>query len=667
MAARFHHTATLLNSGKVLVVGGGNNGNTISSCEVYDPETGTWGAVASMATARTRHTATLLTSGTLSGKVLVTGGVNGYYFIPTCEIYDPETSTWSAAGDLATGRSGHTATLLNNGKVLVVGGFNGSIYLASCELYDPETNSWSTAGSLATARYGHTATLLPNGKVLVAGGFNGSTYFASCQLYDPETNSWSTAASLAAARYYHTATLLTSGTHAGKILVTGGYNGSAYLATCQLYDPETNSWSAAGSLAAARSGHSATLLTSGKVLVVGGYTSVASYELYDPATNTWSAAGVTASVRQYHTATLLNNGKVLVTGGYNGFSDFAGYSLSICEVYDPEINSWRLVSSITGARQNHTATLLTTGPNIGKVLVTGGNTGTDGGVSGGNGISNVYAYDLYSLFDHRTVTLGAWISDGGNIAYFSGTPGTVTLTSNISLVGLTSEIDGFIVNTSGDNTLNLSANFRANVKTGNFTLNAPISGSYDLIKSGSGNLVLSSNNTLTGAVKVQSGNLVFNSTASLSNILGLEVSGGSLYSYANLSRDVSLTSGTLSGNSTINSNVTVASSLSNIIRADSGNLTLANLAMSGQATFIASPGLKIITSNLTNNLSSTTSRFIDIRTSGSFSSGYSEVISAENSSAELSDFNLNLSGLSTNRVVILQGDGKTVGIVIKDT
>jgi autotransporter-associated beta strand protein len=297
----------------------------------------------------------------------------------------------------------------------------------------------------------------------------------------------------------------------------------------------------------------------------------------------------------------------------------------------------------------HTATLLSNA----RVLVTGGFNG-----------SYLSSCEVY---DPQIIKLGTWNSTGGNIAYFSGSPGTLTLTSNVSIEGITSDVSGFIINTSGDNTLNLDANSTINITTGIFTLNAPVSGNYNLIKSGSGNLVLSSNNTLTGSVKVQSGNLIFNSTASLPEVLGVELAGGSFYSYANLSKNISLTSGTLAGNSTITSNVVVSSSLSNIIRADSGNLILSNLVMSGLATFIASPGLKIITSNLTNNLSSTTSRFIDIRTSGSFSSGYSEVISAENSLAELSDFNLNLSGLSTNRVVILQGDGKTVGIVIKDT
>ena len=81
-----------------------------------------------------------------------------------------QSGTWTATGSLATARFRHTATLLPNGKVLVAGGYDIGSYLASAELYDPASGTWTATGSLATARYAHTATLLPNGKVLVAGG-----------------------------------------------------------------------------------------------------------------------------------------------------------------------------------------------------------------------------------------------------------------------------------------------------------------------------------------------------------------------------------------------------------------------------------------------------------------------------------------------------------------
>ena len=108
--------------------------------------------------------------------------------------------------------------------------------------------------------------MLPNGKVLVAGGLNvNGNILASAELYDPASETWSTTGSLVTGRTFHTATLLPN----GKVLVAGGL-GSTGLASAELYDPASGTWTATGSLADAREGHTATLLPNGKVLVAGG-------------------------------------------------------------------------------------------------------------------------------------------------------------------------------------------------------------------------------------------------------------------------------------------------------------------------------------------------------------------------------------------------------------
>ena len=273
-----------------------------------------------------------------------------------------QSGTWAATGSLITPRSRHTATLLPNGKVLVAGGDNYGPP-ASAELYDPATGTWTATGSLATARSYHTATLLPNGKVLVAGGYGGNYppgALASAELYDPATETWTATGSLTNGRYYHTATLLPN----GKVLVAGGSD-AENLASAELYDPATGTWTATGNLGTVRFLHKATLLSNGKVLVAGGgnYDSpLASAELYDPTTGTWSATGSLTTGRTFHTATLLPNGQVLVTGGLN-----VGYVGSE-ELYDPATGTWSAAGSLATARDNHTATLL---PN-GKVLIAGG-------------------------------------------------------------------------------------------------------------------------------------------------------------------------------------------------------------------------------------------------------------------------------------------------------
>jgi N-acetylneuraminic acid mutarotase len=296
--ARACHTATLLGSGQVLVAGGVDpSGATLASASLYDPAGDAWSAVGSLATARQFHSATLLPS----GHVLAAGGGNPTA-TATAELYNPVSASWSSTGSLATARSGHSATLLSaTNQVLAAGGVDASgLSLASAELYDLTANTWSRAGSLAAQRNGHTAILLGNGLVLVAGGKaitgGGSVaYLASAELFDPSTQTWSGTTSMAAARYGHTATLLAS----GQVLVCGGAQVASgtsltYLATAELYDPASATWTATGSMANARYGHTATLLGNGSVLVAGGENqtgcALSSSEIYDPATGVWSLA-----------------------------------------------------------------------------------------------------------------------------------------------------------------------------------------------------------------------------------------------------------------------------------------------------------------------------------------------------------------------------------------
>ncbi len=394
---RSGHTATLLPSGKVLVAGG-YNGNYLSSAQLYDPATGSWTTTGSLGTARAGHTATLLPS----GKVLVAGGALGSFDSSTsAELYDPATGSWTNTGSLGTARGYHTATLLSSGKVLVAGGIGNNItYLNSAELYDPATGSWTSTGSLSTPRAMHTGTLLPDGKVLVAGGhgdFFSNSDLSSTELYDPATGNWSSTGSLSTRRSTHTATLLPS----GKVLVTGGYNDTdSELSSAELYDPATGTWSStgAGSLGTARGSQTATLLPSGKVLVVagvgnGGYLGsgiLTSAELYDPTIGSWSGTGSLGTTRHAHTSALLPSGKVLVAGGENDSG-----SSSSAELYNPATGSWNSTGSLRTARHDHTSTLLPSG----KVLVAGGS-----GISGT--LSSAELYDLATGSWSNTGSLG---------------------------------------------------------------------------------------------------------------------------------------------------------------------------------------------------------------------------------------------------------------------
>jgi N-acetylneuraminic acid mutarotase len=146
---------------------------------------GTWTLTGSMHVAREDSTATLLQS----GQVLVVGGYNTtstINILASAELYNPATGKWTLTKSMHTARTGHAAALLESGQVLVAAGESSSSFLTSAELYNPSTGAWTSTGSLHTPRVEHTATLLPNGQVLVAGGLDSNyNYLASAELYTP--------------------------------------------------------------------------------------------------------------------------------------------------------------------------------------------------------------------------------------------------------------------------------------------------------------------------------------------------------------------------------------------------------------------------------------------------------------------------------------------------
>lgn len=320
--ARYGHTATLLQDGKVLATGGHGFSGELASAEIYDSATGLWTVTGSLHTARRFHTATLLPN----GKVLVTGGQRNDASLASAELYDPVSGTWSFTVSLSIARAYHTATLLTNGKVLVAGGSDGSGFsLISSEIYDPATGIWASTGDLMHQRERHSATLLPSGRVLVAAGFSGAVFpfegdLSTTELYDPTTETWTLTGGLHNGRYHHAAALINN----GKVIIAGGLTHrnplpDTVLNTAELYDVVSGTWTSTGPLAQARYFQTATTLPDDKVIVIGGtnFGSVLrSAETYDPASAVWIATdNLVGPERSGHTATLLANGKVLVAAG----------------------------------------------------------------------------------------------------------------------------------------------------------------------------------------------------------------------------------------------------------------------------------------------------------------------------------------------------------------
>ncbi len=312
-SARSHHTATLLPNGKVLVAGGFDGGLSLASAELYNPANGVWSATGNLHGARGDHTATLLGN----GKVLVAGGLDESTGKDqaAAELYDPATGKWTVTGSLQLARDTHTATLLTNGLVLVSGGQNSAHQTTgSNELYDPISGTWLATGGLHRTRYLHTATLLPNGQVLLAGGYSTTTKadLASAELYNPATGLCANTGNLGQARTAHSAALLEN----GAVLFAGGKTSAGVtLASAELYDLATGTFSPTGSLLQGRS--SQAMVTTFSPIVVGGISnSSLAAETYDPASGEWTASTPTEPGIDSRTATLLTSGQILLAGGH---------------------------------------------------------------------------------------------------------------------------------------------------------------------------------------------------------------------------------------------------------------------------------------------------------------------------------------------------------------
>lgn len=365
------HAAVRLDDGRLLIISGsweGFGGAPTSAGELWDPDTGaTSGDVAELIIDRSSATATLLED----GRVLVVGGYGGDAYPSTAvggaEVWDPASGSFAATGTLAQARVNHSAILLADGRVLIVGGAGPDGHLTSAEMYDPDGGTFSPAGEMTAARAGHTATLLPDGRVVVLGGQTPASGSGlprpalTVEMWDPATGAFTTAGQLAEPRRGHTATLLSD----GRVLVVGGYFGPGYSlngtpgavrmevldpdpaivdgypSPAEVWDPSTSSVSPGGSLREARTGHTATLLGDGRVAVIGGsvvrqegsryfLVQLDTVEIWNPDTGTFAVGPALDHPRSAHSAIQMDADTVLVLGG--GFGPDA---LTSVEVWEP--------------------------------------------------------------------------------------------------------------------------------------------------------------------------------------------------------------------------------------------------------------------------------------------------------------------------------------------
>ena len=259
------------------------------------------------------------------GRVLVVAGTNGMDVLAT-EEFNPQTGTFSSAGlpALGTGRYNVAATRLSDGRVLIAGGNQGSSTLQTTFFFDPQTNGFSSGPMQVVPRANAAAALLLDGRVLVAGGNNAGGFLNSAEVYNPQTNSFSPVGTMGSVRTGAVAAPLPD----GRVLVAGGRDDDPIHSSAEIFDPGTNTFSSAGigSMGTERVGAVAAPLPDGRVLVAGGSNAtspaLASAEVFDPKTNTFSSAGIGAmgTTRSGAFAASLSDGRVLVAGGQDGAS-----------------------------------------------------------------------------------------------------------------------------------------------------------------------------------------------------------------------------------------------------------------------------------------------------------------------------------------------------------
>jgi hypothetical protein len=273
-----------------------------------------------------------------------------------------------------TGNASFTSLTVDHGQ-------NGYALLATVANLTASSNTFNVSGfcatgNLNTARSNHVAVTLPNGNVLVAGGNNStSPAVNTAELYSAGTFILLTAP-METSRTSLTGTLLGN----GSVLVAGGLNAGGnsvnsvetYLNGAFSLDPNA--------MSTPRDSHTATLLPNGNVLIAGGENgfgnNLNTAEIYHTADGTFSAPITMTSAHVAHTATLFTSGplqgKVLIVGG-DVLGEGTNIPTNVAELYDPVANTFTATGPLNVARANHVAVLL---PN-GKVLIAGGVNGSN--------------------------------------------------------------------------------------------------------------------------------------------------------------------------------------------------------------------------------------------------------------------------------------------------
>jgi hypothetical protein len=293
------NACVVLKDGRIMLCGGDNTVATFQKTTVsYTPTTGTWTHLANMTFGRTGHSATTMND----GRVLVVGGTGS--FPSTAEIYDPRTDSWSPTTSPQEQYDFQTSVLLKDGRVMAIG-------VTECEIFNPSTNTWSYTSGHSGFRYSCKAVVLEDGRVVVVGGEQNIA-----DVYNPINNTWTQTSACAGVDLFY----MTLNPYRGGVFLSGGNDDGTIQSDCKFLNTSTLVWEDRAPMPHPRYFHDVALLSDGTLLVVGGVddvgVSVPVCSVYDPNTNTWKNKTVwTSNAQIWPHAIELPSKNVLVTGG----------------------------------------------------------------------------------------------------------------------------------------------------------------------------------------------------------------------------------------------------------------------------------------------------------------------------------------------------------------
>jgi len=252
--------AAAVADGLIYAVGGSGLLAPVEDVDAYDPADQTWFSLQPLPTALER-----MGVAALSGRVYAAGGYtedSPTEPVARMWVYDIPEDAWAEAQPMPAPRA-NFSLVAADGRLFALGGTGEGAGAAT--VFDASKNGWRTIGpEPLEERRGATALAL-DGRIFVIGGLSGAEPLARVDIFDIETEAWTAGPALPGARYGHAAAVVD-----GRIHVAGGRDGSnATLASHLVLDPAIGEWSEAAALPAPRSAAAGAGLP-GEFYVIGG-------------------------------------------------------------------------------------------------------------------------------------------------------------------------------------------------------------------------------------------------------------------------------------------------------------------------------------------------------------------------------------------------------------